>query len=70
LENFIFEEEWDTIVEERDSDSQPKDMGKPLGLSNIHVFGLARIHHRPIILLNSLQSIKSFGDYAGNFLSL
>lgn len=42
--------------------------GVPLGLRNIHIFGLANVLHRPIILLDSLSGMRSSGDYSATFL--
>ncbi|XP_066272769.1 deubiquitinating protein VCPIP1-like [Branchiostoma lanceolatum] len=64
--DFIDSSEWDDIIEECDPDFTPRD-GEPLGLRNIHVFGLANVLHRPIILLDSLEGLQSSADYCGTF---
>ncbi|KAI8501465.1 Deubiquitinating protein VCIP135 [Branchiostoma belcheri] len=64
--DFIDSSEWDDIIEECDPDFTPRD-GEPLGLRNIHVFGLANVLHRPIILLDSLEGLQSSADYSGTF---
>jgi hypothetical protein len=42
FKDFIDTNEWNDIVEECDPQFCPKD-GEPLGLRNIHVFGLANV---------------------------
>lgn len=64
--DFIDTDEWDSIIEECDPDFIPCD-GEPLGLRNIHVFGLANVLHRPVILLDSYKGMQSSGDYSGTF---
>ena len=53
MKGFLSEEEWPEIVEEAAPDYQPPD-GQPLGLRTVHIFALANVLHRPIILLDSL----------------
>ena len=53
-------------MDECDPDYIPPD-GQPRGLRNIHVFGLANVLRRPIILLDSFTGLQSSGDYAGQF---
>lgn len=65
--DFIDVDEWEAIINECDPDFVPQD-GEPLGLRNIHVFGLANVLRRPIILLDSISGIESSGDYSGVFL--
>ncbi|XP_074660293.1 deubiquitinating protein VCPIP1-like [Tubulanus polymorphus] len=65
--DFIDVDEWKTIINECKPDFLPLD-GEPLGLRNIHIFGLANVLKRPIILLDSLQGLRNFGDYSGLFL--
>lgn len=65
--DFIDEDEWDEIISEADPDYHPGS-NQPFGLRNIHVFGLANVLHRPIILLDSLEGMQSSGDYSGIFL--
>lgn len=67
FKEFYSEEEWPDIIEEADPSYQPKE-GQAHGLRNIHVFGLANVLHRPIILLDSLSGMQSSGDYSGVFL--
>ena len=62
--DFIDKDEWHDIIEECDPDYIPS-FGEPVGLRNIHIFGLANVLHRPIILLDSISGIQSSGDYTG-----
>lgn len=67
LQGFIDASEWDCIIEECDPDYVPDEWnGEILGLRNIHVFGLANILKRPIILLDSAAGMNCSGDYSGN----
>ena len=61
---FVDKDEWQDIIEECDPEFIPRD-GEPLGMRNIHIFGLANILRRPIILLDSISGIQSSGDYSG-----
>lgn len=54
FKEFIEEEEWSEIIDEAGPDYRPQD-GQGLGLRNIHIFGLANVLHRPIILLDNLE---------------
>ena len=65
--DFVSEEEWEGIIEEAGPDFSPPD-GQSLGLSNIHVYGLANVLRRPILLLDSWSGMQSSGDYSGVFL--
>ena len=65
--DFYSPEEWDGLVAEAAPDWKPPD-GQSLGLSNIHIYGLANVLRRPIILLDSLEGMRSSGDYSGIFL--
>ncbi|XP_068722589.1 deubiquitinating protein VCPIP1-like [Montipora capricornis] len=65
--DFIHEDEWIDIISEADPYFEPPD-GEGLGLRNIHVFGLANVLHRPIILLDNVSGMQSSGDYSGIFL--
>ena len=65
--DFIDADEWDEIINEADPNYHPE-TNEPFGLRNIHVFGLANVLHRPIILLDSLEGMQSSGDYSGTFL--
>lgn len=67
FKEFYEEEEWEKIIAEAAPDFQPRE-GEVHGLRNIHVFGLANVLRRPIVLLDSLSGIKSSGDYSGLFL--
>ena len=67
FKEFYSEEEWSDIIDEAGPDFHPPD-GQSLGLRNIHVFGLANVLRRPIILLDSLEGMQSCGDYSGIFL--
>uniref|UniRef100_A0A3Q3DEF0 Deubiquitinating protein VCPIP1 n=1 Tax=Hippocampus comes TaxID=109280 RepID=A0A3Q3DEF0_HIPCM len=67
FQDFIDAEEWEDIVNECDPLFVPPE-GVPLGLRNIHIFGLANVLHRPIILLDSLSGMRSSGDYSATFL--
>ena len=62
--DFVSAEDWPLIVDECDPDYVPPD-GQPHGLRNIHVFGLASVLRRPIVLLDSFSGLQSSGDYAG-----
>ena len=65
--DFIDEKEWMEIICEADPNFQPSE-GQGHGLRNIHVFVLANVLHRPIILLDSISGMQSSGDYSGIFL--
>lgn len=65
--DFISHDEWDLIIAEADPEYKPHDE-QPLGLRNIHIFGLANVLHRPILLLDSVSGIQSSADYSGTFL--
>ena len=65
--DFIDANEWDEIISEADPNYHPA-TNEPFGLRNMHVFGLANVLHRPIILLDSLEGMQSSGDYSGIFL--
>ncbi|XP_068093561.1 deubiquitinating protein VCPIP1 [Hyperolius riggenbachi] len=65
--DFIDAAEWEDIINECDPLFVPPE-GVPLGLRNIHIFGLANVLHRPIILLDSLSGMRSPGDYSATFL--
>ncbi|XP_077368137.1 deubiquitinating protein VCPIP1 [Festucalex cinctus] len=67
FQDFIDAAEWEDIVNECDPLFVPPE-GVPLGLRNIHIFGLANVLHRPIVLLDSLSGMRSSGDYAATFL--
>lgn len=67
FKEFYSEEEWPDIIAEADPSYQPTE-GQAHGLRNIHIFGLANVLRRPIILLDSLSGMQSSGDYSGVFL--
>lgn len=67
FKDFYEEGEWEKIIAEAAPDFQPRE-GEVHGLCNIHVFGLANVLRRPIVLLDSLSGIQSSGDYSGLFL--
>ncbi|XP_073975367.1 deubiquitinating protein VCPIP1-like [Rhodnius prolixus] len=67
LGNFINNAEWSYIIDECDPDYKPSD-GSMVGLRNVHVFGLANLLRRPIILLDSIEGMKASADYAAVFL--
>ena len=62
--DFVDINEWSDIIAECDPEFVPLN-GEPLGLRNIHIFGLANVLRRPIILLDSLSGMRSSGDYSG-----
>ncbi|XP_035490011.1 deubiquitinating protein VCPIP1 [Scophthalmus maximus] len=67
FQDFIDAVEWEDIINECDPLFIPPE-GVPLGLRNIHIFGLANVLHRPIVLLDSLSGMRSSGDYSATFL--
>jgi len=67
FQDFIDAAEWEDIINECDPLFIPPE-GVPLGLRNIHIFGLANVLHRPIVLLDSLSGMRSSGDYSATFL--
>lgn len=67
FKEFYSAEEWEGLVAEAGPDWKPP-VGQTLGLCNIHVYGLANVLRRPIILLDSLLGMQSSGDYSGIFL--
>ena len=62
--NYNFNEYRDEIVEECDPNYIPKH-SEQMGLRNIHIFGLANVLRRPIILLDSWSGMNNAGDYTG-----
>lgn len=64
FQDFVDTDEWKDIIDECDPYFVPPN-GEPLGMRNIHIFGLANILRRPIVLLDSLQGMQSSGDYSG-----
>ena len=67
--DFIDESDWPNLIKEAGPDYAPED-DQPLGLTNIHLFGLANVLKRPIILLDGITGMQSSGDYAGIFLPI
>lgn len=67
FQNFVDVDEWEDIINECQPNFVPKD-GETVGLRNIHIFGLANVLKRPIILLDSPHGISSSADYSGVFL--
>ncbi|KAK3576161.1 hypothetical protein CHS0354_039827 [Potamilus streckersoni] len=67
FKDFVYEKEWYDIIDECDPFYLPHN-GEPLGMRNIHIFGLANVLKRPIILLDSKEGMQSKGDYSGVFL--
>ncbi|XP_077580982.1 deubiquitinating protein VCPIP1 [Stigmatopora nigra] len=67
FQDFVDAAEWEDIINECDPLFVPPE-GVPLGLRNIHIFGLANVLHRPIVLLDSLSGMRSSGDYSATFL--
>lgn len=67
FQDFVDTAEWEDIINECDPLFVPPE-GVPLGLRNIHIFGLANVLHRPIVLLDSLSGMRSSGDYSATFL--
>ena len=61
---FINSSEWQTIIDECDPEYIPLE-NESLGMRNIHIFGLANVLRRPIILLDSITGIQSLADYTG-----
>ncbi|EDV29405.1 uncharacterized protein TRIADDRAFT_11306, partial [Trichoplax adhaerens] len=67
LRDFISDDEWQEIIAEADPDFVPRN-GESLGLRNVHIFGLANILKRPILLLDNLEGMQSSVDYSAIFL--
>ncbi|CBY11973.1 unnamed protein product [Oikopleura dioica] len=64
--NYVEDSEWPVIIDE--ADPCYLSGGATLGLRNIHVFALANVLKRPIILLDSKNGMGSVGDYSAIFL--
>lgn len=64
FKNFVDVDEWEDIISECHPNFIPKE-GELAGLRNIHIFGLANVLKRPIILLDNPKGIESSGDYSG-----
>ncbi|KAL1130743.1 hypothetical protein AAG570_011984 [Ranatra chinensis] len=67
LGSFINSSEWPCIIEECEPDYKPSD-GSMVGLRNIHIFGLANLLRRPILLIDCMAGMKASADYAAVFL--
>nr|XP_042895383.1 deubiquitinating protein VCPIP1 [Parasteatoda tepidariorum] len=67
FKDFVEPEDWRAIIEESDPEFKPPE-GELHGLRNVHIFGLANVLKRPIILLDSLECMKKCGDYSALFL--
>ena len=67
--DFVDADEWSEIISECDPSHIPRDFDQ-LGLRNIHIFALANVLRRPIVLLDSVSGMTSSGDYTGNMLKL
>ncbi|KAK3923367.1 Deubiquitinating protein VCIP135 [Frankliniella fusca] len=67
LNDFINSSEWEDIIAECDPEYSPRD-NEILGLRNIHIFGLANVLKRPILLVDSVAGMQSSGDYSALFL--
>ena len=67
LKDFIEDDEWPKIIEEAAPDYIPSDYHS-FGLRTVHIFGLANVLRRPILLLDNLSGMESKGDYSGIFL--
>lgn len=68
FKDFIDVDEWKDIIQESDPNYRPVREGESMGLRNIHIFALANVLHRPIVLLDSLSGMQSSADYSGLFL--
>lgn len=66
LGDFINTSEWPCIIAECDADYVPVD-GDMIGLRTIHVFGLANMLRRPIILLDSIAGMNTSAEYSGKY---
>ena len=66
LQNFFTEDDWTEIVNECDPSYVPED--ERLGLRTVHIFGLANVLKRPIILYDSIEFLKKPGDYSGKLI--
>ncbi|XP_039287040.1 deubiquitinating protein VCPIP1-like [Nilaparvata lugens] len=67
LGDFINRSEWPCIIQECDPDYHPLD-DEILGLRNVHIFGLANLLRRPILLLDNLSGINTSAEYSALFL--
>ena len=67
LSAFVADAEWDKIIAEAHPDYTPPD-GETKGLGNVHIFALANVLRRPIVLLDTPEVMKSSNGYSGVFL--
>ncbi|XP_062504315.1 deubiquitinating protein VCPIP1-like [Corticium candelabrum] len=67
LQDFGVGIDWEEIIAEADADYRPAH-GEAHGLGNIHIFALANVLRRPIILLDGAEGMQSSGDYSATFL--
>ncbi|RZF48111.1 hypothetical protein LSTR_LSTR002177 [Laodelphax striatellus] len=67
LGDFINRSEWPCIIQECDPDYHPLD-DEILGLRNVHIFGLANLLRRPILLLDNPSGMNTSADYSALFL--
>lgn len=67
LQDFVSGIEWEEVVAEADAEYRPA-YGEAHGLGNIHIFALANVLRRPIILLDGTEGMQSSGDYSATFL--
>ncbi|XP_039255607.2 deubiquitinating protein VCPIP1-like [Styela clava] len=66
FQDFIDKNDWRMIIEEADPyHTSPE--GFNIGLGNIHIFALANVLKRPIVLLDSLEGMKNVADYTAIF---
>ena len=70
FKDFIDDNEWRDIIVESDPNYRPVLEEESMGLRNIHIFVLANVLHRPIVLLDSLAGMQSSADYSGLFLPI
>ena len=59
LKDFYEEEEWPEIISEAGPDYHPPE-GQSLGLRTVHIFALANVLRRPIVLLDSIAGNISY----------
>lgn len=64
--DFIDIDDWRTIIDEAHPYHVSSD-GFSIGLGNIHIFALANVLRRPVVLLDSLEGMKNVADYSAVF---
>ncbi|XP_019851334.1 PREDICTED: deubiquitinating protein VCIP135-like isoform X2 [Amphimedon queenslandica] len=67
LKGFSYDEDWAEIISEADPDYEPPP-GVSIGLRNVHIFALANVLRRPIIVLDGNTGIASDSEYSCIFL--